>query len=371
MKVDIYKQFSPSLEQIWRRFEADCDHWVFQCYDWLAHWQREIGCKQLLIQPLVLVVTDRDELVALFPFGIRSAAGIRILEFLGGGQADYNAPLIRPDHLLVDRVRAIWSAVEKELPQHDVRSFVRLIADLNHSVNPWPAILCAVSISSAYSARLPSTITAFDEKLSARSRADSKRQLKRLSSLGELKFYFAESDAEHRNIVEALITQKRRRYHETGVRDTLSSKETQNFYLGLSGQLGEKGRIQVSALSLNGEILATHWGAISGGRYYWLMPAYISGKWEKFSAGRLLLEHNMRWAIDHGVKVFDFTTGDEAYKKSWCDKYTFIYEHLDYFSMMGMIFVRVQRIINHIKRNSTSSKLITSVLGSYRRQFKE
>ena len=27
----------------------------------------------------------------------------------------------------------------------------------------------------------------------------------------------------------------------------------------------------------------------------------------------------MQWSIDRGLKVFDFTIGDERYKRDWCD----------------------------------------------------
>ena len=370
MRIDIYTEFGPALEQIWRRFEADCDHWVFQCYDWLAHWQRTVGYKLLLIEPTVLVVTDQDKPVALFPFGIRRTAGIRVLEFLGGAQADYNAPLIHPEYLEAGRLGAIWRAAEKNLPQHNVRSFIRLSADLNNSVNPWPAMLGARLTSAAYSASLPQTITAWEERVSARRRADSKRQLKRLSALGQLQFSFAESDAAHCQVTEAMIAQKKDRYRETGVRDIFSAQAIRDFYLNLSGKLGEAGNIHVSALSLNGEILATHWGAIYGDRYYWLMPAYSGGEWKNFSVGRLLLEHTIRWAIENDLKIFDFTMGGEEYKKLWCDRQLLIYDHADYFSTTGMVFIYIQRSIAWLKSNPTSRKLITSAVAGYRNLFK-
>ena len=370
MRIDIYSEFGPALEQIWRRFEEDCEHWVFQCYDWLAHWQRTTGSNKPSIEPIVLVVTDQDKPVALFPFGIRCTAGIRVLEFLGGTQADYNAPLINPAYFARGLLEEIWREAQKKLPPHNVRSFIRLTAVFNNCANPWPAMLDARLSSSAYSTSLPQTIPALGERISARRRADSKRQLKRLSALGHPQFFFAESDAAHCHIIETMILQKKQRYRETGVRDIFSEQVTQDFYLNLSGKLGKAGRIHVSALSLNGEILATHWGAIYGDRYYWLMPAYAGGKWTNFSAGRLLLEHEMRWAIENGLKIFDFTTGEEEYKKLLCDRQLLIYDRVDYFSITGLVFVYIQRSIACLKSNPTTRKLITSAIAGYRSLFK-
>jgi CelD/BcsL family acetyltransferase involved in cellulose biosynthesis len=35
--------------------------------------------------------------------------------------------------------------------------------------------------------------------------------------------------------------------------------------------------------------------------------------------GRLLLEHLMKTSINDGCTVFDYTVGDDAYKKDWTD----------------------------------------------------
>src|ERR1700690_3398089 len=59
-----------ALEPIWRAFEAHADGTVFQSYDWLACWQRNIGA---LADVRPAIVTGRDAsgaLVFLFPLAI-------------------------------------------------------------------------------------------------------------------------------------------------------------------------------------------------------------------------------------------------------------------------------------------------------------
>jgi CelD/BcsL family acetyltransferase involved in cellulose biosynthesis len=370
LSAKLYHSFDTELEAIWRSCQEGFHHYVFQSYDWLVYWQSTVGENTLGIEPIIVVVSDSRHALALFPFGIRRTAGVRVLEFLGGTQNDYNSPLIHPAYIERDMLESIWHVAEKKLPPHNVRSFSRLPDYLNNRINPWPAMLDARLTSAAYSASLPQTIAALEERVSARRRADSKRQLKRLSALGKPKFFFAESDAEHCLIIETMIAQKRQRYRDTGVRDIFSAQVIQDFYLNLSGKLGDTGRIHVSALSLNEEILATHWGVIYGDRYYWLMPSYAGGEWGKFSVGRLLLEQVMLWAIENGLKVFDFTTGDEEYKKVWCDRQLLIYDHVDYSSVRGMVFVYVLRLIACLKSNPTSRNLITSAVAGYRSLFK-
>ena len=370
MKVDIYFEFGPILERIWRDFEANCDHSVFQCYDFLAHWQSTVGDNQLSVDPAVLVVRDQQIPVALFPFGLRRTMGIKVLEFLGGAQTDYNGPMVNPAFSSVDLLIAIWREVEKKLPPHDVRTFVRLPAELNCRENLWPLVIRARCASLAFSATLPQTITEWEQRISASRRADSKRQLKKLSAKGQLRFSTVECNDMHHVTVAAMIAQKRERYRQTGVRDILSKKETQEFYKNLSGKLGEAGRIHVSSASVDGKILATHWGAIYGDRYYWLMPSYAGGEWKRFSAGRLLLEYNIRWAIENNMKVFDFTIGGEEYKKHWCDNQLKIYDRLDYYSTVGMFYVYAQRFLKWVKSNSRTRKIITLLIATSRSSFR-
>lgn len=362
MNVEIYRDFGPELEDVWRNFEPHCDHFVFQSYDWLMTWQKTVGEVHLCLRPYIYVVTEKGREVAIFPLGIRDVAGVKILEFLGGSQADYNAPLINPQYNSIGQLRTIWRKVEENFPVHDVLSLVRIPNTLNHQSNPLVQALGAKLTSAAYSLRLPGTIDEFEKSMSARRLADSRRQIKRLSHFGKLDFSFSSCASSHLKITEAMIRQKRDRYIKTGVRDTLSERSIQNFYLNLSGELGVCGRIHVSSLDMNDEIIAAHWGAIYGDRYYWLMPSYAEGEWRKFSAGRLLLENTIHWAIKNGLKVFDFTIGGEEYKKLWCDQCLFIYDYLVFRSIRGFIYVYMSKLVSSLKANQISRFFLTSIV---------
>ena len=361
LKVEIYSNFGPELEDIWRDFETHCDHFVFQSYDWLMVWQKTVGEVQC-VKPYIFVVTEEGKEVAIIPLGIRYAAGVKILEFLGGLQADYNAPLIKHEYFSITHLRTIWRKVEENFPAHDVLSLVRIPETLNHQSNSLVHALGAKLNLVAYSLRLPGTIGEFEKNVSASKLADSRRQIKRLSNFGKLDYSFSACTSSHLKITEAMIRQKRGRYIETGVRDTLSEKSIQNFYLNLSGKLGRYGRIHVSSLGIKDEILAVHWGAIYGDRYYWLMPSYADGGWRKFSAGRLLLENTIRWAIENDLKVFDFTIGGEEYKKLWCDQSLSTYDYLAYRSITGFIYVYLSKLASLLKTNNISRFFLTSIV---------
>ena len=176
-------------------------------------------------------------------------------------------------------------------------------------------------------------------------RADSKRQRKRLSELGTLEFILANDANDIESITEKMILQKRRRYHETGVRDIFTRKNVKDFYIQTALALVPIGKINVAALKLNGRILATHWGLISNNTFYYLMPTYEGAEWKKFSCGRILLEFLLEWSFERKLNIFDFTGGGEEYKKIWCNQEMKLYDYIVPKTLLGKGYC----LINHFK----------------------
>ena len=57
----------------------------------------------------------------------------------------------------------------------------------------------------------------------------------------------------------------------------------------------------------------------------------------KFSPGRLLISLLIRWSISKKLKIFDFTLGDEAYKKDWSNDSNPLYNYIQLTSLRGFI----------------------------------
>ena len=64
---------------------------------------------------------------------------------------------------------------------------------------------------------------------------------------------------------------------------------------------------------------AANFGLMFRGRYYYILAGYDDGELARFGPGSIQLMDVMRYAIEHGCKLFDFTIGDEPYKREWCD----------------------------------------------------
>lgn len=362
LQVHIYRSFDTALEAIWRRLQDDCDHHIFQSYEWLAHWQRTVGQHSCGIEPIIAVVSDSRRPLALFPFGIRKAGGVRVLEFLGGGQSDYNAPLAMHEVSTPDQFRVLWNMVLDKLPVHDVRYFARMPQQLGGSRNPFLDTAPLICEGLAYAAVLPDSWGEFRRGLPSKFQKDNARMIRRLSEMGQFEFVVAKTASEFSNIVEAMFDQKERRYKETGARNILADINTRAFYRELGESVSGDVKVHLSALMLNGEILATHLGAFDQNRFYYLFPTFAGEAWAKFSPGRLLLENLVQWAIANRLQTFDFTIGGEAYKEIWCDSEMPLYRVVEPLTFRGQIFAWSQEVIYWVKTNQRARALAMSML---------
>jgi len=350
MKIEIYNKFNSSLEKTWQNFEGTSKCTPFQSFDWLKHWHESVGDPLLKITPSIIVIEEDKKVVALLPLGIRRLLGIRVLEWLGGNNTDYMCPLISEDSdLFTKDFKNTWKKIIEKLKPLDL-IFLSKQLDLKKG-NPFVSILENKVLMNSYQCFLKGNWESFSkENLSKKVLADCRRQRKRLSKLGKISFTIVKETGDLKATTKIMIKQKSRRYIETGSWDMFSIKEYRDFYLNLKKKLGIVGETHVSYLSLDNEVIATHWGLVSSDTFYYLMPTYEGDGWERFSPGKLLLEFLLKWSLENNLKVFDLTVGDELYKKRWSNKTSPIYEHISPVSFYGKIYVFAKELKEYIKR---------------------
>ena len=351
IQFEVYDSFEKYAEVYWLRLEKHAKSYVFQRFSWLKHWYSTVGTADG-IKPIIIVVFEKKQPIALFPLCMHYFFGVRIIKFLGGDQADYNAPIVLPDRFTQKRFVEIWSAMLELLPAHDLRYFTRIPEYLDVSNNPIFFNVAGKKIDGvAYSANLAPSWRDFELHLSRRLLKDNARMIRRLSEIGDVEIHESKSDEQYQNIIEVAISQKTKRYLETGVRNILSSSSVRTFYTGLYAAIAAEPKIHLTALKVGDRILATHLGIYDRGRYYYIFPTFDSGALSKYSPGRLLLEYLVKSAIQKGLNVFDFTVGGEAYKQQWCDSEMRLYRILEANTLQGHLYMWLQRLFLWAKQS--------------------
>ena len=74
-----------------------------------------------------------------------------------------------------------------------------------------------------------------------------------------------------------------------------------------------------------------------------MLSSYDDGELAKFGPGRAHLHELIRRAIGRALAYFDFTVGDESYKREWSDVELWLYDHTAAAMMTG--YRRAKRIV--------------------------
>ena len=273
------------LTEFWPTTDMPGDSrcYAFQCADFLRVWCDTIGLARKTKTLFVAVFNKQSRPLALFPLGLEVKHGIKVLTFLDGGMSDYNAPILFPgvEGWGPDVVKAIWNSIRR-VCEHDVVVLEKLPDKIGDLTNPLTFLSTSKYPRRGY---LVSLTEKWDETASKRLPhwQDSRRQLKRLSNLGTVKFKIATTPEERDDLLEAMIRQKSRRYLDTRGTDSFDRPGYRAFFQEATAVLSRRGSLHLSGLFLDDRILAAHWGYIVGSRYYYMMPSYEGDEWQRYS----------------------------------------------------------------------------------------
>jgi CelD/BcsL family acetyltransferase involved in cellulose biosynthesis len=110
-----------------------------------------------------------------------------------------------------------------------------------------------------------------------------------------------------------------------GAVDIFASPAHRAFYTEDAGSAGTP--VHVSRLEVGGEVAAANLGLVFEGRYYHVLASYSDGPVSRYGPGAAHLHELMRYAIGRGCALFDFTIGDEKYKRDWCEIVLKLYDY--------------------------------------------
>jgi len=348
MDIVVYSRFNEELKHIWEKCEKNAVMMTpFHSYAWLSHWYQTIGGPILSVEPQIVSLKNNENTIAILPLCIRNSFGIQILEWLGGANTDYMGPLVEPkysNHLINQNY---WDLIKSKINNYDIIHFQK---QTKWSMELMGKIGCSDNMIS-HKAILKPTWDEYYLTVKKRIRSDSKRQRNRLNKIGYVRFVIAESANEKKNIIKRMIAQKSRQYKETGVKDMFAINKYQDFYIELADINSLIINIHCAALKVGNITIATHIGLVHENTFYYLMPAYEGGDWRKYSPGRLLLLELLQWSIEEGLQSFDFTSGEEAYKKDWCDSENKIYSFIKANTFKGIAYYKFLMIKNNLKKS--------------------
>lgn len=337
-----------SVEPQWREFEKTAHCTVFQTFDWMATWYRHIGSKRDLT-PIIVVGTTGDNICFLIPLAVERSGMVHRLIWFGADLADYSAPLLAHDFpRLTDDFRQVWRDVVT-LIWSRVR-FDLIDLDRMPAITCWTVHNPFIDLPNLwvepYSGHIASLTDNWQQfytsKVSSSNRQTDRRKFKNLAKMGDIQYVTVTDEADIRRTVSALIEQKRASYRRMGVEDLFDREGYPEFFHAVAGDAKLADRIHITRLDVGNQIAASGICLRHRDREYLVMASYDE-EFAKHSPGRKHLHELMTDAINHDIRQYDFTIGDEPYKFDWSDIHIPLLRHVKAASARGIPVVAVMR----------------------------
>jgi CelD/BcsL family acetyltransferase involved in cellulose biosynthesis len=343
------------MEPEWTAFQRTAACTVFQTFEWLVKWQQHIGTLRGTRPAIVLGRHEQGVLLFILPLAIEKRGPIRRLTWLGSDLCDYNAPLIAPDFWRhVGDFAALWREAQQRLQssprlRFDFVDLQKMAETVGGERNPLLSLPMQRNASSAHVATLSGSWDEFYKaRRSSETRKKERKQLRRLGELGDVRFVDVGDKPEITRTIATLMQQKSKTFARMGVEDLFARPGYRAFWLDAAMTL--RGVTHVSQLDVGSTIAATSLGLIHRGCYYLVLSSYHDGEVMRFGPGRAHLHELLRHAIEHGIRHFDFTIGDEPYKRDWADIEVRLYDHLQAATLRGAIVITIISAFRRTKR---------------------
>jgi CelD/BcsL family acetyltransferase involved in cellulose biosynthesis len=301
-----------SAREIWRAL-APCGSF-YQSEKFVLSWLETCAAKE---KATPFFISARDESgapVAFLPLFLFRRGPLRLAQFSGGKEANYNLGLFAdPDAFSGDEMRRLLRAAGRlaAAPPHLYR-LINLPKLWQGKDNPLTRLPSAPSASPAFWTPLAADGEAFlREKLSADTRKKMRKKEKALAEIGVLRYWRAEEDSEAARLLDACFALKAQRFESFA-----GAEDARSFYGALSR--GESAA-EWHALAAGERLVALFCGGVSGGRLQGLLNAFDPDPAvARCSPGDLLLARIFTDACARGLDACDLGVGEARYKRMFC-----------------------------------------------------
>jgi CelD/BcsL family acetyltransferase involved in cellulose biosynthesis len=301
---------------------------------------------------------------------------VRELVWLGSELCDFNAPLLAPrfsQSVSPESVKPLWASIGKAIQsdpslRYDLINLEKMPARIGGQPNPMLNVGVTLNPSGAYETPLSGSWDSFYE--SARSSATRRRdrtKRNRLAALGDIQLFSPDDAKDIESALGTLMFQKARSFARMGIGNLFAKPGYREFYMALATAPQSKHMVHVSELRVGARAAAVNLGLAFRDRYYYVLASYDDDEQvARCGPGAAHLHELLRYAIERGLKIFDFTIGDEPYKRDWCDQSQPLYDYIASASLTGSLVASRIRLLHWVKRSIKQNPYLWAVFSKYR-----
>lgn len=310
----------------------------FATWTWIECWWRHYSRdrRRRLELYTLLVYDGHGRVVGIAPWYLeRSLAGSGTVHFLGDGEvcSDHPTLLCLPGHeeeiadavadwLADDRPTVAdwltgqaydrWDHLHFECVDRNDVAMQRLLTQLDAR---GCLIHCRAGLN-CWLIDLPDTFEGFLAKLSKNRRAQARKALVRLEDKDNFASRLVENESDFDHGWNVFVDLHQRRWESLGEAGCFASRLFAEFHRDVARRLLARGELRLWWLEHHGEPVSAEYQFVHQGTLYGYQSG-IDPTALELEPGRMTQLASKRWAIEHGMRRFDYLRGDENYKKNW------------------------------------------------------
>jgi CelD/BcsL family acetyltransferase involved in cellulose biosynthesis len=291
----------------------------FQTRTYLDTWHATYGAAHGAQLCLVEVRDAARQPILMLPLMITLQHGCRVLGFTDLGVSDYNAPVLFPTVIVWDKpsVQRLWQAILARLPAFDMLILDKMPERVGTLANPLFLLADEANPESCHLTNLDRPWNEVEQHVQGAK--NLRNRFRALQRLGSCELMIAQTREQREFILGHLLAQKQRRFEETLVPGFEAHPEKRDFFTLATESFAAVGALHLSALVVNGQVIAAYWAMTQGRRYYGLFITFEAGEWTKYSPGRVLHHQLLQHLSQQGYACLDLGIGDEPWKLAVCD----------------------------------------------------
>lgn len=311
---------------------------LFQRPHWLAVWYATLGAQRGREPLLVSIARRADGRVLLaLPLVRERRGGLVRIAFADAGVSDYAAPLCSADCPSDPAaVKAMFAALRQALPRADLWSLEKMPERIGARPNP---LLHLPGTRASALFGNPVTIGEdFDAWRFSREKTHRKeleRSWRVFTRHPDARWERIDEPARALQVMDALEALQREAIRGKGWAYVLDEPGYREFYRELIARGLAGGEAVLTALTVGERVIAALLGLRHGDEYAMIRIGNDAGEWRNCSPGRLVIERTMAALHAQGVRRFDFTIGDYAYKRGFQPERLDLYDSLVAMSWKG------------------------------------
>jgi CelD/BcsL family acetyltransferase involved in cellulose biosynthesis len=199
--------------------------------------------------------------------------------------------------------------------------------------------------------------------MSSHARKKLKNKHSRFKDFGPSALRRATTRDEVARIIDTFLSQKAERFRAMGVPDPFAEPAMRAFLeRGAMSDGPVPPTIELYALDLDGQVVATYVGATQGKRFSGMATSFdMASETVRTSPGELLLAELIRLKASEGVAVFDLGVGEARYKTTFCDDHDDLVDSFLPLTLKGHLFSRIARAKRELKRRIKRSPVALKV----------